>query len=97
MGYGLSDREQATRQLRLGYLRRFPHGEVGRVIARSTGALSPMVEFNRVPLKRIEAMAYGMAVIGTELPAQADIVGQAESGVLVPLGDPNAIVRCLLP
>lgn len=95
-----SVRERATRQAKLRYLGRIPHGEVGGVVSRSICALSPMVEPGRLltgvtPLKLFEAMACGVAVIATDLPGQADIVRQAESGVVVPPGDPDAIATAV--
>jgi glycosyltransferase involved in cell wall biosynthesis len=95
-----SVRERATRQPRLRYLGRIPHGEVGGVVARSMCAIVPkaapsLIVFGVVPLKLFEAMACGVAVIATDLPGLADIVRQAESGIVVPPGDPDAIATAV--
>jgi glycosyltransferase involved in cell wall biosynthesis len=95
-----SVRERAAREPRLRYLGRIPHEEVGGVIARSICALSPkaspsLLLTGVVPLKLFEAMACGVAVIVTDVPGQADIIRQAESGIVVPPSDPDAIATAV--
>jgi glycosyltransferase involved in cell wall biosynthesis len=46
-----------------------------------------------MPTKVVEYMAYGVPVITTPLPIARDLVDRANCGVVVPYGDPDAVVQ----
>lgn len=45
-----------------------------------------------MPTKVLEYMAYGVPVVTTPLPVPAEVVRSAGCGVVVPFGDPEAVV-----
>lgn len=47
------------------------------------------------PLKPVEAMAMGKAVVAADLPALAETVRERETGILVPSGDRDALAAAL--
>ncbi|GII01666.1 glycosyltransferase family 4 protein [Planobispora takensis] len=47
------------------------------------------------PLKPVEAMALGKAVVLSDLPALAELVGSDGAGLLVPPGDPEALAKAV--
>ncbi len=75
-------------------------GEVGRERIREllTGceflALSSWSE--GIPTVALEAMASGKAVIGTHVGGLPEIVSDAETGLLVPPGDPDSLAEVML-
>ena len=48
-----------------------------------------------MPLKLLEMMACGLPVIVTELPGQAELVGQTGCGLVVPPGDAGALAKAV--
>ncbi len=75
-------------------------GEVGRDRIREllSGceflALSSWSE--GIPTVALEAMASGKAVVGTRVGGLPEIVSDAETGLLVPPGDPNSLAEAML-
>ena len=49
-----------------------------------------------LPTKLVEYMAHGVPVVTTPLPLARDLVQRAGAGVIVPFGDPNAVVQEVL-
>ena len=48
-----------------------------------------------MPLGVLEAMAAGVPVVASDVPGNAGLVCNGESGILVPIGDPAALARAL--
>jgi glycosyltransferase involved in cell wall biosynthesis len=48
-----------------------------------------------MPLATLEAMAAGCCVVASDIPGNAELVGQNENGLLVPVGDTTAIANAL--
>jgi glycosyltransferase involved in cell wall biosynthesis len=49
-----------------------------------------------LPLTVLEAQASGRAVIASDIPAWREIIRDDETGILFPVGNVNALTRCLL-
>ena len=65
------------------------HGQVGRpqeALGR-VGLLVLASEAEGFPMVLIEAMAAGVAIVGTDAPGIRDVVSDGRTGVLVPVGD----------
>jgi glycosyltransferase involved in cell wall biosynthesis len=67
---------------------------VRALLAESDVVVLPSYEEN-LPMSVIEGMAYGRAVIATPVGAVEDIVKDGETGLLVPVGDSDALARAL--
>jgi glycosyltransferase involved in cell wall biosynthesis len=78
----------------LGYR---PHEEVPRLMAGAIAGLIPITNprgrssTGTAPLKLFETLACGIPAIVTDLPGQADIVREADCGIVVPCDDPGAL------
>ena len=48
-----------------------------------------------MPLVLLEAMAMGLPIVATNVDGTRDVVGQSETGILVPLGDEKAFAAAL--
>ncbi|MFQ5458518.1 MAG: glycosyltransferase family 4 protein [Myxococcota bacterium] len=77
-----------------------PHGELASQMARATVTAVPLPEsvYARIftsPLKIFEAMASGIPVVASDLPAIREVVRNGSNGLLVPPGDPDALAAAL--
>jgi len=43
----------------------------------------------------LEGMAHGLVCIANDIPPNREVLGEAEAGMLVPVGDTNALVECM--
>jgi glycosyltransferase involved in cell wall biosynthesis len=75
-------------------------GEVGRERIRellSGCELLALSSWNEgIPTVALEAMASGKAVVGTRVGGLPEIVSDAETGLLVPPGDPDSLAEAML-
>ena len=82
---------------RLVWLRRQEYAAVPALLRGAVAALIPIgnpdgrSRYGVLPLKLFEAMACGVPVLVSDLPGQADLVREANAGVVVPLGDSAAL------
>ena len=80
---------------------RVPHAEVRRHLAALDVVVLPRTD-SRVcrlvtPLKPYEAMAAGLPVVASRLPALAEVVQDGVTGLLAPPSDPSGLADVLAP
>jgi glycosyltransferase involved in cell wall biosynthesis len=91
--------EAATSDPRLLWLGRQPYEAIPALLRGALAALCVIEDQDGrsaagvAPLKLFEAMACGVPVIASDLPFQAEIVRQANAGVVVPAGAADAIAE----
>jgi glycosyltransferase involved in cell wall biosynthesis len=76
-----------------------PHGELPSLYKAHDVLLFPSIGAEGFPVVVLEAMACGLAVVGTTTGGTAEILVDGETGLVVPPGDPDAIakaVTCLM-
>ncbi|MBR3194386.1 glycosyltransferase [Bosea sp. (in: a-proteobacteria)] len=89
--------EAAKADPRLLWLGRQPYDAVPALLRGALAALCVIEDQDGrsaagvAPLKLFEAMACGIPVIASDLPFQAEIVRQADAGLVVPPASPSAI------
>jgi glycosyltransferase involved in cell wall biosynthesis len=96
--------ERAARRAGLGAAARFtgrvPHEAVAQYYAQMDVFANPRVEERAArlitPLKPYEAMALGVPVLVSDLPALREIVDPPNRGVTAPPGDPNRLADAIL-
>lgn len=69
--------------------------DVAKLLSTSDVLTLPSLAEN-LPMSVIEAMAYGLGVVVTPVGAVEDIVSHEETGLLVPVGDDQALAAALL-
>ncbi len=77
-----------------------PPGELAQRLERAAVAAVPLPDnlYSRVftsPLKIFEAMAAGIPVVASDLPAIREVIRDGENGILVPPDDPAALASGL--
>jgi glycosyltransferase involved in cell wall biosynthesis len=77
-----------------------PPGELARRLEHAAVAAVPLPDnlYSRAftsPLKIFEAMAAGIPVVASDLPAIREVIRDGESGILVAPGDPAALAEGL--
>ncbi|MEX1211374.1 MAG: glycosyltransferase family 4 protein [Balneolaceae bacterium] len=72
---------------------RLPHEEVLREMARSRALLFSSRCYEGFPMTLVEAFASGCPVIATDIGSQGEIVNEGETGLKVPVSDPDAIAE----
>lgn len=75
-----------------------PHGEVPAYLRAMDIALAPYPHFDRFyysPLKVLEYMAAGRAIVASDIGQIKDLIRQDETGVLVPPGDGEALAETI--
>jgi glycosyltransferase involved in cell wall biosynthesis len=77
-----------------------PHGELAGWVARATVTAVPLPDnvYTRAftsPLKIFEAMAAGVPVVASDLPAVREVIRDGSNGLLVPPGDPESLAAAL--
>jgi glycosyltransferase involved in cell wall biosynthesis len=97
-GGGESQREYETLAAELGLESRFRflgwRRDVPQVLANLDVVVLPTVnDFEGTPLAVIEALAAGRPVVATDVGGVSEVVRDGETGLLVPIKDPDAIAR----
>ncbi|MGE4421871.1 MAG: glycosyltransferase family 4 protein [Pseudodesulfovibrio sp.] len=88
---GLIDRHGLRERVRLhGFTEDFP----GLLAGADLFVLSSLTE--GLPVVVLEAMAYGIPVVATDAGGTREVVSDGETGVLVPLDDPQALADALV-
>jgi glycogen synthase len=77
------------------YLGARPAGEVHAVVMRAEAAVLPSVVDN-LPNTVIESLALGVPVVGTRGSSIDELVEDEVSGLLVPIGDADALARAMV-
>jgi glycosyltransferase involved in cell wall biosynthesis len=83
---------------RVTFLREVRHGEVPSYLRAMDIALAPYPMLDRFyysPLKVLEYMAVGRAVVASRIGQLGDLIEDGVTGVLVPPGDDSAIVNAV--
>ena len=79
---------------------RLPHADVAGIYARTDVVVYPRLLTRTTalttPLKPLEAMAMGCAVVGSDVPAMTEIVRHDETGLTFPAGQPEALASVCL-
>ncbi|MGE0229524.1 MAG: glycosyltransferase family 4 protein [Dehalococcoidia bacterium] len=70
------------------------HGEVAAAMRHADIFILPSID-DAYPLVTLEAMASGLAVIVSDHAGTNELITDGEDGLVVPAGDPDAIVRAL--
>jgi glycosyltransferase involved in cell wall biosynthesis len=89
------------REPRLRWFRRQDYTTIPMFLRGALAALVPIEntagrsDCGVLPLKLFEAMACGVPVIATDLPAQGDLVRSEEAGLVVPVGDASSLARAV--
>lgn len=93
--------ERAATSESVIYLGRLPYREIPAIVSNALAALSiqdPLGDRGSngvMPLKLFEALACATPVVVSDLPGQADLVLDGKCGLVVPSGDPRALVIAL--
>jgi glycosyltransferase involved in cell wall biosynthesis len=95
--------EAAARRLRVAdgvrFTGRVPHEVVGQYYAQMDLLVNPRVDERAAryitPLKPYEAMALGIPVLVSDLPALREIVDPPKRGAVAPPGDPRALADAI--
>jgi len=78
---------------------KIPHDEVPAYLAAmdlSVAPYTPQADFYFSPLKVVESLASGRAVVAPRVGQLATLVADGETGLLYPPGDVDALTTCLL-
>ena len=98
-GPGVEDIRDATPDLgdeRLVFTGRVPHDRVpGLVAALDVGVLAEAADY-QCPLKVVEWMAMGLAVVAPDYGPLRELVDDGENGLLFKPGDPDGLVQTVL-
>ena len=94
---------QAAQNARVKALGRLSQAEAAMYLRGALGALSITEDRQATgnlatgvaPLKLFEAMASGVAVIVSDLPFQSEIVQQHEAGLVIPMGNAEALAKAV--
>jgi PEP-CTERM/exosortase A-associated glycosyltransferase len=85
---------------RVTFAGRIPHEEVGSLYSIADALVYPRRRTRTTalttPLKPLEAMALGKAVLASDLPALRELVRPGETGLLFPADDPGALLESCL-
>lgn len=105
VGDGAQRNAMAARAAQLGIDRAVvftglvPHAEVPRLVSAADIAVAPYKDpghqFWLSPLKLLEYMAAGPAVVASRIGQIADVITHGSNGILVPPGDPLALAAAL--
>jgi glycosyltransferase involved in cell wall biosynthesis len=74
---------------------RVSHDEVLACLRRAGMLVFPSIWYEGLPLTLLEALSAGVPVIASALGAQAEVVHDGVSGLLVPPGDPRAFAAAV--
>jgi glycosyltransferase involved in cell wall biosynthesis len=80
---------------RCSFLGWIEHDQVTRLLSNSEVLVLPS-HAEGLPVAILEAMAFGLAVVTTPVGASEDAITDRETGMLVPGGDVEALVGCLV-
>lgn len=92
--------EQRTDAVRIVYLGRRPYAEIPGIVSNSLASLLPKSARDHAasglaPLKLFESMACGVPVIASHLPGLAEIISDADCGLLVEPGSAEDLARAV--
>ena len=78
---------------------RIPHEKMPALYAMADAMVYPRKSMRLTnlvtPLKPLEAMAMGKAVIASDVGGHRELIRHGETGLLVPAGDPGALAEAL--
>jgi glycosyltransferase involved in cell wall biosynthesis len=92
---------QACQHTQLIWQRHHPYEHVPPFIRGALAGLVPIESpagrsnYGVLPLKLFEMMACGIPVIATDLPAQREVVLEADAGMIIPMCDPEALAQAV--
>lgn len=83
------------------YLGSVPYQQIPGIVARSLAGVSPIggvgkrSDIGVSPLKVYETLACGVPIVVTDIAGQADLVREAQCGLVVPPGDPRSLAEAV--
>ncbi len=85
---------------RVSFLKQTPHDAMGALYRAADAFVAPGVtlrsgESDGLPSALVEAMAFTLPVVVSDLPGQREVVEDGKSGLVVPQGDPVALANAL--
>jgi glycosyltransferase involved in cell wall biosynthesis len=89
-------REAAKHDHRITYLGFIAGEEKDRTLASAGYLLLPSLWYENAPVAIVEAAAYGLGVIGSNLGAIPEFIEDGKTGVLFPPGDATALAQIML-
>jgi len=78
------------------YLGRVPKDEIGNYYTKATVFALPTLSESSYPLVFLEAMAYGLPCIGSDIEAIPEIIADGETGFIVPPANDEALAERLI-
>jgi glycosyltransferase involved in cell wall biosynthesis len=89
-------RTAAAEDPRITYLGYISGDEKLRALADSAWLLIPSLWYENAPVSIVEASAYGLGVIGSDIGAIPEFIESGRTGVLFPPGDVDALAKTML-
>jgi glycosyltransferase involved in cell wall biosynthesis len=69
--------------------------DIVRAALRTCGVFALPSAYEGLPMALLEAMSCGAAVVGSDIPAIAEVVSDGRDGLLVPVGAPDRLARAI--
>lgn len=80
---------------RVDYLGFVSDGAKLRELYRRASVLALPSAYEGLPMVLLEAMSCGTPVVGSDIPAIAEVIERGRTGLLVPVGDPSRLAEAL--
>ncbi|HTU84579.1 MAG TPA: glycosyltransferase family 4 protein [Solirubrobacteraceae bacterium] len=87
--------EELGLQGRVEYLGFVSEGTKLRDLYRSASVVALPSAYEGLPMVLLEAMSCGTPVVGSDIPAIAEVIERGRTGILVPVGDPRRLAEAL--
>ena len=94
-GTGHMERDLRVRFPRARFVGHLSGTDLEQTIRRASLVVVPSNCYENCPMSVLEAMAFGKAVVGSEIGGIPELVVHGETGLLFPAGDIAALQRCL--